>query len=236
MNILAPSLLAADFARLGEQLRAVKDGGAQAVHFDVMDGHFVKEISFGEPVLRSVRKMTDLTLDVHLMVYNPADHVEAFADAGADIFTFHYEAMPGGGFAYNGPRDEEMAGENLLLLAEKIHACGMKVGVSIKPLTPVSVAEAFLPYVDLILVMSVEPGFGGQKFIPESLDRIRSLREMANRLNPMLRIEVDGGIKLGNVEDILEAGADMIVAGSAVLGGDDAEEKSRAFMKILRQS
>ena len=115
MNILAPSILSADFGRLGEQIQAMKDGGAQCVHFDVMDGHFVPEVSFGEPILRSVRKMTDLILDAHLMVTNPADHVEAFAKGGADYFTFHYEAMPGGGFAYGGERDEEKAAEETML-------------------------------------------------------------------------------------------------------------------------
>lgn len=233
MNILAPSILSADFGRLGQQIQAVKDGGAQCVHFDVMDGHFVPEISFGEPVLRSVRKITDLILDAHLMVYNPMEHVEAFAEGGADYFTFHYEAMPGGGFAYGGLRDPEMAEEETIRVVNKIHACGMKAGLSIKPKTPVEAVLGLLPYVELILVMSVEPGFGGQKYIPESTERIRRLREEAERVNPGLHIEVDGGVKLDNVKMIVDAGASMIVAGSAVLGGDDVEEKARAFMEIL---
>lgn len=139
MNILAPSILSADFGRLKEQIQALKDGGAQAVHFDVMDGHFVPEISFGEPVSRSVRKMTDLILDAHLMVYNPADHVEAFAKSGANIFTFHYETMPGGSFAYGGINDPKMAVEEAMNLIGKIHSHGMKAGISIKPKTPVEV-------------------------------------------------------------------------------------------------
>ena len=129
MNILAPSILAADFSRLGQQLDAVKEGGAKCVHFDVMDGHFVPEISFGEPVLRSVRKMTDLLLDAHLMVYNPADHVEAFSKGGAEIFAFHYEVMPGGSFAYGGINDPDMAIEEATRLINRIHEAGMKAGI-----------------------------------------------------------------------------------------------------------
>lgn len=233
MNILAPSILSADFGRLGQQIQALKDGGAQCVHFDVMDGHFVPEISFGEPVLRSVRKMTDLILDAHLMVYNPGDHIEAFAKGGADYFTFHYETMPGGGFAYGGINDPEMALEEATDLVNRIHANGMKAGISIKPKTPWEVLKPLIPFVDLVLVMSVEPGFGGQKYIPESTERIRMLRKEAESSNPGLRIEVDGGIKTTNVQEVLDAGADMIVAGSAVLGGDDVLEKTQAFMSIL---
>ena len=213
----------------------MKNGGAMAVHFDVMDGHFVPEISFGEPVLRSVRKMTDLIVDTHLMVYNPADHIEAFAKSGADIFTFHYETMPGGGFAYGGINDPEMAIEETMSLINKIHSHGMKAGISIKPKTPVEVLFPILPHVELVLVMSVEPGFGGQKYIPESTQKIQELRKQAEIVNPSLFIEVDGGIKVDNVKVVLDAGANMIVAGSAVLGGDDVKEKAEAFMKILEQ-
>ena len=236
MNILAPSILAADFGRLAKQIRAIRDGGAQAVHFDVMDGHFVPEISFGEPVLRSVSKMTDLILDAHLMVWNPASHVEAFANGGADIFTFHYEVMPGGGFAYGGEKDPGRAEKEIRQLVDRIHDCGMKAGISIKPKTPVETMFPLMRDIDLILVMSVEPGFGGQKYIPASTARIRELRECAKKENPSLRIEVDGGIKPDNVKEVLDAGADMIVAGSAVLGGDDAADKAKAFMKILAQA
>ena len=232
-NELAPSILSVDFGILKEQLLETREGGAAYVHIDVMDGHFVPEISFGEPVLRSVRKLTDMILDAHLMVYNPADHVEAVAKGGAQILTFHYEVMPGGAFAYGGINDPEMACEEAMGLIEKIHAAGMKAGISIKPKTPWEVLKPLIPHIDLVLVMSVEPGFGGQKFIPESLERIRAIREEADRTNPGLDIEVDGGVKVDNVKTVLDAGANMIVAGSAVLGGDDAMEKARAFMEIL---
>ena len=149
------------------------------------------------------------------------------------MLTFHYEVMPGGAFSYGGLNAPEMAFEDAMSLVNKIHEAGMKAGISIKPKTPWKVLVPLIPYIDLVLVMSVEPGFGGQKFIPGSLDSIRAIREEANRSNPMLRIEVDGGIKIDNVKTVLDAGADTIVAGSAVLGGDDAMDKTRAFMEIL---
>lgn len=233
MNILSPSILSADFGRLKEQIQGLKDGGAQCVHFDVMDGHFVPEISFGEPVLRAVRGMTDLALDVHLMVTNPDMHIEALAKAGADSVTFHFEAMSGGNSSYGGYKDLDAAVHEASRIIAKIHSYGMKAGVSIKPRTPVEVVIGLMDKADLILVMTVEPGFGGQKYIPESTDRIRALRTHAGYVNPELRIEVDGGIKTENVQTVLDAGADMIVAGSAVLGGDDVQAKARAFMDAL---
>ena len=176
MNVLAPSILSADFGQLGAQLQAIKDGGAQCVHFDVMDGHFVPEISFGEPILRSVRGLTDLLLDVHLMVYNPKDHIEAVAKGGADIFTFHYEVMPGGSGAYGGIHEPEMARQEAMALIGQIHAAGMKAGISIKPKTKVADIIPYLPMIDLVLVMSVEPGFGGQEFMPQALKKIAELK------------------------------------------------------------
>lgn len=233
VKVLAPSILSADFGCLQDQIRDLEDGGARYVHFDVMDGHFVPEISFGEPVLRSVRRMTDLKLDVHLMVTDPEDHIEKLAEAGADSVTFHLEAMPGGNAFYGGEDDFALAEKKAEELICRIHGAGMEAGISIKPNTPVESVEKLLDKVDLVLLMTVEPGFGGQKYIPASTERIRRLREMAESRNPGVRIEVDGGIKTGNVREALEAGADMIVAGSAVLGGKDAAEKTRAFMDIL---
>ena len=255
---LAPSILSADFARLGEQLLETREGGAGWVHFDVMDGHFVPEISFGEPVIRCIRSITDQFLDVHLMVTNPAQHIPAFAEAGADGITFHYEVMPGGNGAYGGEgaygrpvaggaagvagvagaldANPEAAHAAAVSAAREviaqIHSLGKKAGISIKPLTPVEAVFPLLPELDMVLVMTVEPGFGGQKYIPASTDRIRALRAEASLVNPSLRIEVDGGIKTHNVHVVLEAGADTIVAGSDVYGAD-VLGRTRAFMKLL---
>ena len=241
-NELAPSILSADFGKLQEQILQTREGGATYVHFDVMDGHFVPEISFGEPILRCIRPFTDQVLDVHLMVTNPEGHFEAFAEAGADSITFHYEVMPGGNTEYadapysaeldqdgKTPEDAALAAR---VLIDKIHALGCKAGISIKPKTPVEVLFPILEDLDLVLIMTVEPGFGGQKYIPASTERIRRLREEAQKVNPSLQIEVDGGIKTDNVHVVLEAGANLIVAGSAVYG-KDVLGQTRAFMKLL---
>ena len=244
-NELAPSILSADFTKLGEQLLETREGGAGWVHFDVMDGHFVPEISFGEPVIRCIRPLTDQILDVHLMVTNPVQHIPAFAQAGADSITFHYEVMPGGNAAYggegaygrpvrSGAADEDPAAALSAAreVIAQIHSLGKKAGISIKPLTPVEAIFPLLPELDLVLVMTVEPGFGGQKYIPASTERIRALRAEAELVNPSLRIEVDGGIKTDNVHVVLDAGADTIVAGSAVYG-PDVLGQTKAFMKLL---
>ena len=241
-NELAPSILSADFGKLQEQILQTREGGAAYVHFDVMDGHFVPEISFGEPILRCIRPFTDQVLDVHLMVTNPERHFEAFAKAGADSITFHYEVLPGGNAEYSDapyaaeldqdgktPEDASAAAKALI---DKIHALGCKAGISIKPKTPVEVLFPILEDLDLVLIMTVEPGFGGQKYIPASTERIRRLREEAQKVNPSLQIEVDGGIKTDNVHVVLEAGANLIVAGSAVYG-KDVLGQTRAFMKLL---
>lgn len=217
-NILAPSVLSADFKVLGEQIRITSDNGAKYLHFDVMDGMFVPSISFGMPVLKSIQGVSPQVMDVHLMVTDPGRYVEAFQEAGADILTVHLEAC-----------------EDVQAVLDKIHACGMKAGVTIKPATPVEALAPFLDQADMFLIMSVEPGFGGQAFIPESLDKIRSLRSMLKERGLNTDIEVDGGIYQSNVKEVLDAGANVIVAGSAVFKGTIADNVT-GLMEILKEN
>lgn len=213
--ILAPSILSADFKCLAGQMKMTEENGAGYLHFDVMDGMFVPSISFGMPVLKSIQGVTEQVMDVHLMVQEPVRYVEAFAQSGADIITVHLEACG-----------------DIMETIRRIKACGKKAGVSICPETPVSDLLPVLSEADMILVMSVHPGFGGQKFIPESLDKIRELRKILDEKGLSVDIEVDGGIYTTNVREVLEAGANIIVAGSAVFKGDPAEN-TRAMMEIL---
>lgn len=206
---ISPSLLAADFTQLGRELKKIESGGAQWLHLDVMDGVFVPNISFGLPVIQSLRPVTGLTFDVHLMIQDPLPYVQAFAKAGADYLTFHLESACD-------PRET----------IRKIHEAGMKAGISIKPATPVEQLLPFLPELQLVLVMSVEPGFGGQKFMPESLQKIRSIRAAA----PDVHISVDGGINAETGTLCREAGADVLVAGSFVFGAEDPQ-KAIALLK-----
>ncbi len=215
MKQLAPSILSADFICLGEQLKQLQKLCIHYLHIDVMDGMFVPSISFGMPVLASIKGHTQQVMDVHLMVTEPIRYVEDFAKAGADILTVHVEAC-----------------ENLVETVDKIHACGMKAGVSIKPNTPVSALEPVLDKTEMFLIMSVEPGFGGQAFIPESLDKIRELKNLLDTREIQADIEVDGGIYHSNVKEVLDAGANVIVAGSAVFKGN-VEENVKGFMEIL---
>lgn len=214
--ILSPSILSADFKALGGQMKATEENGARYLHFDVMDGMFVPSISFGMPVLKSIHDATGQVMDAHLMVQEPIRYVEAFKEAGAHIVTVHLEAC-----------------EDVGATLGKIHDCGMKAGLSICPETPVSAVEPFLPQIEMLLIMSVHPGFGGQKFIPESLDKIREARQKIREGGYNIDIQVDGGIYLTNVREVLDAGANIIVAGSAVFKGDPGEN-TKAFMEILR--
>lgn len=215
-NILAPSILSADFKMLGDQIRQTEDAGARYIHFDVMDGIFVPSISFGLPVLSSIKGLTSQVMDVHLMITDPIRYVEQFAQCGADIITVHLEAC-----------------ENVGEVLDKIHSCGSKAGLTIKPGTPVEALEPYLDQADMFLIMSVEPGFGGQAFIPESLERIRQLRDMLDKKGLRKDIEVDGGIYHSNVAEVLRAGANVIVSGSGVYKGNIRENTTK-FMEILK--
>lgn len=215
-NYLSPSILAADFWNLGEQVRAVERGGASYLHVDVMDGVFVPSISFGIPILEALKRKTTLLLDVHLMIVQPERYIETFASLGADMINFHLEAT-----------------EDPLGVIEKIRSLGKKVGITIKPATPVSALEPYLKLVDMVLIMTVEPGFGGQSLMPDCVEKVRQLRARTQELGMELDIEVDGGVKENNLEMILEAGANVIVAGSAVFGGNP-EERTRLFVEKMQ--
>lgn len=217
MLILSPSILAADFSVLGKQIKEVEMAGVQYLHIDVMDGSFVPSISFGMPVISSIRKISNIIFDVHLMIEEPERYIEEFARIGADIITFHLEAT-------------KKPGE----VIEQIHSLGKKAGMSIKPGTPV---EAILPYMeqlDMLLVMTVEPGFGGQSYIPESTERIRQARKLFEEKGLKTDIQVDGGITADNVHVVLEAGANVIVAGSAVFKGD-ITDNVHSILKAFEQ-
>ena len=217
MMILSPSMLAADFGNLGKELQTIEENGAKWIHLDVMDGIFVPNLSFAQPVIASIRPISNLFFDVHLMITEPIRYVESFKKAGADLITIHLEAC-----------------EDVDATIAKIRECGCKVGLSICPDTPVSDLEPYIEKVDMVLIMSVHPGFGGQKFIPTSLDKIRELKNMVDEKGLQIDIQVDGGVGVGNVEDVLKAGANVIVAGSAVFGKETAKN-TRDMMEILRR-
>ena len=215
MNCLSPSILAADFSRLGEQIHELDEAGAQYVHIDVMDGMVVPSISFGMPLMKSIRPCTDRIFDVHLMIEEPVRYIDDFAEAGADLITVHAETC-----------------KHLDRTIEAIKEKGLLAGVAINPATPLSAIEWVLPKVDMVLIMTVNPGFGGQKLIPYTLDKVRALRAMIEKADLKTDIEVDGGINLENVTEAMDAGANIIVAGSAVFRGDVGENVER-FLNIL---
>jgi len=214
--VLAPSILSADFARLGAEVEAVEAGGAGMIHVDVMDGHFVPNITIGPAVTAAVRKVTRLPLDVHLMIEEPGRYLEQFIEAGAEMVSVHVETD-----------------RHLHRSVTRIRELGAKAGVVLNPATPLSALDDILPETDFVLLMSVNPGFGGQRLIPAVLDKMRELRQRIDRLRLDTRIEIDGGVKLDNLEQVAAAGADMIVAGSAVFHSGDVRGTTETMVRRL---
>lgn len=215
MNILAPSILSADFTILGQQIKETEAAGAQYLHFDVMDGIFVPSISFGLPVLKTIRKASNQVYDVHLMIEEPIRYIEQFAESGADIITFHVEAA-------SDSRE----------VIDKIRSCGKKVGLAIKPKTPVEEIEMYLEHIDMLLVMTVEPGFGGQKYMDDCTEKVRYARELITKAGLKVDVEIDGGVTRDNIQVPIEAGANVIVAGSAVFNGDISDNVKTLLGKM----
>ncbi|MEN8075464.1 ribulose-phosphate 3-epimerase [Clostridioides difficile] len=210
---IAPSILSADFSKLGEEVLKLHDAGADFIHIDVMDGEFVPNITFGMPVIKAIRNKTDRVFDVHLMINNPQRYIDEFIEAGADIITIHYEAE-----------------RHLDRAIQYIKSKGIKAAVALNPATPTMVLKDIIANLDMVLIMSVNPGFGGQKFISYSLDKIREVKEMAIKANNAdILIQVDGGVDKNNVKDVIEAGANVIVAGSAVFGDGNIEENIKTL-------
>lgn len=209
---ISPSILSADFSKLGEEIKNVDKAGADFIHIDVMDGNFVPNISIGLPVIKSIRNKTDKVFDVHLMIENPSRYIDEFIEAGADIITIHYEAE-----------------KHIDRAIDYIKSKGVKAGVSLNPGTPTVVIKDIIEKLDLVLIMSVNPGFGGQKFIPYSINKIKEVKEMSLNVNKDLLIEVDGGVDKNNSKAIVEAGANVLVAGSAIFGDGKLKENIEAI-------
>ena len=212
---LAPSFLSADFGHLAEDVKKIEEGGADYIHVDVMDGHFVPNISFGAPVMKCLNGKTNLPYDVHLMIENPDRYIEDFVTDKTEYITVHQEACV-----------------HLHRTVQNIKSMGIKAGVSINPATPVSTLECILPDVDLVLIMSGKPGFGGQKFIPGALEKVRKLAEIKKAQNLGFAIEIDGGITLENIKEVVDAGVEIAVAGSAVFKAEDITERVREFKRL----
>lgn len=214
---LAPSILAADFSDLLNDVKRVESAGADWLHIDIMDGHFVPNISFGPMIVKALQGKVNMPFDVHLMIDDPDAYIGAFVEAGADVITVHEEACP-----------------HLHRTIQLIKSHGVKAAVSLNPATSITTLEEILPELDMVLIMSVNPGFGGQSFIPSSLDKIRRLRKMIDDRNLNVDIQVDGGVKLSNVKEVLDAGANIIVAGSAVFKAEDLNKTVQSFKEIFK--
>lgn len=218
MNKLAPSILSADFSMLGEDIKLVEQGGADYVHIDVMDGHFVPNITIGPDVVKALRKITELTFDVHLMIENPDNYIEDFYNAGADIITVHQEACV-----------------HLHRTIQKIKSFGLKAGVSINPATPVPLLKDIIKDVDMVLIMSVNPGFGGQSLIKNVKYKFEELNQMIKDLNLNIDVEIDGGVTADNLQEVLSWGANVIVAGSAIYKAKDVIAETKKFKQIMEK-
>ncbi len=217
--LIAPSILSADFAALGQAVRATERGGADAIHIDVMDGHFVPNLTVGPPVVQAIKRVAKVPLDVHLMIEEPDNYLSAFAQAGADALSVHVEVL-----------------SKLQPTINAIKELGVRAGIALNPSTPVTAIEVVAREVDLVLVMSVNPGFGGQTFIPQSLNKVRATRALLDQVGNPAPITVDGGVNLGNAAALVEAGASVLVAGSAIFGQDDPTEATRALRNASQAS